>query len=313
MRRNTNLLLNRPTPEHVRRRRRAATDALHIVMCSDSHVWNLYDGVPDDPNATSNTRFYYTAGDKLRDLAAQVNALTTPPAAVLHNGDFTDRGGDFSLFLARWALIVAGGAPKFLNIGNHDFNFTPPTGVTKHDYAAAALGFDTRPAIAGSKFNHATTITQNGITATMLTIDTNRLDGSDQFIGTGHYDQDTLTWLETAITTSPHDLVLLSSHHGPFNYTGFASFFDDDDAFALRDIVDAAVAARPSLVVRYLYGHNHTQMSTSLWNNLGPNLIGLLGPAVVELNPAGYLHAYVFADGYIYWDMHQIAYPYTGP
>lgn len=305
------LLLHRYRGEVADRRRRAPTEALHLVALTDSHVWNAYDGLPADPASVNGSRYYYASGAKLSDLAAQVNAMPVAPAAVVHTGDFTERGDDFSLFLARMDAI-RDDIPVVLHPGNHDCQ-TPSGSGSKQQQLADVLGVSGRPVNAGSVFNWTTTLTQNGVTIRLITIDTTRptATGSNVFSGTGYFNDETLAWVDSVIATSTEERVLFLSHHGPHNYN-VGSFFDDADAFAFRDIVDAAVASHPNRRFRYLFGHNHKSLVAGIWHNLGPNLPGLLGPALVELNPGGFMDVYVFPDGYLYWQIRRATYPYPG-
>lgn len=303
------LLLRRYRGELADRRRRAPTEALHLVAVTDSHVWNAYDGLPADPSSVNGDRYYYASGAKIQDMAAQINAMTVPPAAVIHTGDFTDQGDDFSLFLSRMGAISSQ-IPVILHPGNHDCQ-NPPGSGTKQAQLATVCGATGRPVNAGSVFNWTTTLTGNGLTVRLITLDTTRqtVTGSNVFSGTGYLNDETLAWAETVIGSTSEDLVLFTSHHGPHNYN-VGGFFDQGDAFALRDIVDAAAAAHPERKFRYLFGHNHKNLLAGMWRNLGPNLPGLLGPALVQLNPGGFMDLWIFGDGYLYWSLRRAAYPY---
>lgn len=285
--------------------------ALRIAWMTDSHAWSIVDNDPEHPDAVQGSRYFWTVGDKLEQFVEQVNA--DQPHGVMHTGDLVERGRDFDFFLSKWDGLDPT-LPQALVPGNHDFAFAPPGGSTLHDTVAADMGYGSAPLIAGSKFNQSVVFSGNGVSARFLMLDTNILPtGKHAASNTGFLHEDALTWIEGELAASPQDLIFLCSHHGPhmYNWSRNANenYFDATGAQALRDIVDAEKAARPTRNVRALFGHHHIQASVMTWDNMGPNLHGLLAPATVEMNPSNYINLLVGADGRVGWEMRSTQYP----
>lgn len=296
--------LHRP-PTRDTRLRRIKDQALHIVHITDPHTLPSVENLPDATGATAASRLFWGVGQKLDQVVN--HATVRPPDVILATGDLVEAYGDWSVWMNFWNAIPPG-IQKFQVPGNHDY-FQLPTlgdGVLPQDYVAAGLG-QTTPYVAESPFNQSAEIAgPNGMKATLILIDS-CIDpyGRGAMRDTGFLQDPALTWLEGALAASPHDLIVLASHHGPHNFD-YYDFFDNDDAHDLRDIVNAEVAARPNRKIRYFFGHNHKRSHLQHWNSLGRNLPGVLAPALVELGTAAYVHYYLFPDGSLYCETSQV-------
>lgn len=292
----------------MRRRKVTRNNALRIAWMTDSHAWSVVDNQPEHPNATLGSRYFFTVGDKIEQFVSQVNA--DAPHFVMHTGDMVESGREFEFFLTKWGALSPG-LPQAVVPGNHDFAFSPPGGTTRHDTIAGDMGYAGNPLVAGSKFNKAYDLAGNGVTARLLMLDTNisQTTGLHVAGNVGFMSDAMLTWIAGQLAASPANLILLASHHGPHMWTGTPGYFDPTDAIALRDIVDAEVAARPARKIMYLFGHHHIQSAVMRWSTLGTNLPGLLAPATVELNPASYINLLINAKGEVGWEMRSTQYP----
>ena len=284
--------------------------ALRVAWMTDSHSWSVVDNDPDHPQAVEGSRYFWTVGDKLEQFVEQVNA--DQPHGVIHTGDIVERGRDFDFFLSKWDALDPTLAQAVVP-GNHDFAFTPPEGSAGRGQAVASdMGYGSAPLIAGSRFHQSRTFTGNGVSARFIMLDTNIDPATGNHVATnmGRLTTDMLTWIEAELAASPQDQIFLCSHHGPHMWSAqWHNYFDTDDAQALKDIVDAEVAARPSRQIKALFGHHHIQSAVMRWDNLGPNLPGLLAPATVEMNPSNYINLLVAADGRVGWEMRSTQYP----
>lgn len=264
-----------------------------IYWTTDHHVWSVNDGGPGEdpeaPNATLGTRWFWIAPSRLRAFVAAVNAAHALGEVdyVLHSGDMLQSGVDWAFWNSMWDDLDPD-IPQIVVPGNHDF-----AGGSDYAVVAAGLRRDTEPMIARSQFNRSFQASGSGVEARIIVFDTNMdAEGEHKPITAGIIHPDVLDWLEEEIGDSPEDLVLLISHHSPHETVGH---FDPASALALRSVVEAAVASRPTLRVVSLFGHYHAP-NLRVWKQLGPNLPGYSAAAACEDTAADYCVVKVY-DG----------------
>lgn len=287
-------------------------EAIRISWTTDTHYKQSVGNDPDAPNAIVDTRHYYTVPDKLSSFVQHVNETT--PHAVLATGDLIEDGRYFADWRAYWDQITAPGTTKLWVPGNHDFSYTVPGGSTFMDTTASDMGVAANPVTGGSKFNQAVVISNGTFDARVLLLDTNRDPagggGDDRASVKGTLPDDTMTWIQDQLATCPENVVLTASHHGPHTYAQ-SEFFRFDHAQNLKDVVEAAITARPGLSVTSLFGHNHIQNMVNQYGTLGRKFPGVLAAALVELEQASSTDLYVFSNGALWWELIDLQYPFV--
>lgn len=268
---------------------------LKIYVITDNHLRLGVDGKPSDPNAIDGSRYYYASNSKLRGFVDAVN--TEKPNLALHLGDMVDSPADFTFFNEWWGKVTV---PKELTIGNHDFDDYNYEGIVQ------AVGYDTRPEIAYSKFNRSFRVESNGVSARIIMLDTNYVGTEHANTGRGAIRSSSVfTWLETEINNATEDHILLCSHHGAhfYNYPIEWPYFVESHAYKIRDIVNNS-----GKKVVGLFGHHHAADITE-FNNLGANFPGYRLPDSIYFENGHFTEITLTKSG-LNMKIRDLRYPY---
>ena len=209
-----------------------------------------------------------------------------------------DASASFALFRRSWERIDPA-IPKYLTVGNHDVMALP------HEQLAEALGHEDRATVAGSRFNAAHAVSGGETAIRLLMVDSNLGADRDAWCYTGRLRPEILDWIRNELSNAAEETVLLCMHHGPHRHDAGVpqggdqrvTQFDGDDAMRLRTLVDEAAATRRGLRVHCLFGHEHGNRDVRRFDNLGPNLPGILSPCVIDYAPGLFTVIDVFPDG----------------
>ncbi len=237
---------------------------MNIFVLTDLHIRYEADGNPTAKRATQNihgyTRCFWKASERL-DRFVKATAQHQPDL-VLGLGDFVGE-----CHTANWYTFLHGTdgkegwndiqSVKELTIGNHELNDGSYADVV------AAIGYEQRPVVAGSRFNRSFPVIADSMAARILMVDTNIGAEGHLSTDTGFLQPDALEWLEGEMRACPEEIVILCSHHGPQHWKTSRSgqtgptLFDPKDAEALASIVRKVAAIRPRFRVYNLFGHVH--------------------------------------------------------
>lgn len=279
---------------------RAATEALTFLDATDPHHPTRDIGEnPDAPGATAGLKMFWTVPGKVRDFVAQANAAQ--PAVVLVSGDVVEVDGDFAYFFENWDGLTV---PYELMPGNHDYSL--PYTTTRMQAVADGMGFGTAPLVAGSRMNRSVAYSANGVDVRFILVDVNVQRDNTIPEPNGSLTPAQKTWIAAELAASPEDIIFIGTHHGPHQH--YQGWFVQQDAFDLRDIVEAEIAARPQRVITGLFGHDHSfRFGPARFDNLG-GFHGIVTPVMLENTQAPFTKFHVFADGTLVWEIGRVTY-----
>lgn len=296
----------------IRRRRvRRGDDGppLRLAWVSDTHLWvEAYDD-PTHPPLPEPPMYFYTGRAKVYDACAQIAALDDPVAAVIHTGDVV-HGNRNNLGYQTWLDAVATldpALPVHTVPGNHDATAARDLGDGVEDGLAHLLGVENRPMIAGSRFNHAFSLSQNGVDARVVMIDSNRntLTGEHDNAG-AYWPQDLCEWIAQEIEGADEDLVLLCSHF-PFAHSAGSSgsIVGDEEARFISLVSPAAMSSRKRVL--YLCGHTHARSFGQ--DRRVPGVVSHINRALID-NPIGVWAVVNITAGGFVWIERTASWPF---
>jgi Icc protein len=180
---------------------------------------------------------------------AYLNGLSTPLDALLVTGDIAD-GGEPEQYQQASDLLAASRWPVFCCPGNHDARTGFRQILLGHDGAGQS---DPAPAVAGAHPPAPVNQAHQTDGVRYLMCDSSIPDQSN-----GHLTDETLSWLDQALSAEPGLPAVVCLHHPPA-----AIYSRVVDAFTPSSVGLAAVIAAHHNVAGVLCGHAHSPTATT--------------------------------------------------
>jgi hypothetical protein len=257
--------------------------------------------VLDDPEAegaiVGGDLYLYTMDDKLKNLVALANA--DPPTMAVATGDIVHIDDSYASFANIWDTLDAS-IRKAVTLGNHEW-------YTSQETIESGLGYDAEPENAGSKFNQSFRIDHKGFPVRVIMLDDTNGYGDDGDSYLGACPEAVRNWIADELAACDERIVLIFAHMSPHTYADDPPSFIEEDALALKAVVDAAVESR-GLKVFGFFGHEHgaNVQTYDIWQNFP----GYIGPALVENETADFVKIDVYSNGTVGLTEIPVVYPY---
>lgn len=304
--------------KYIRRRReedyfRFGGETVKIAWITDTHIVASVDGKPGEfgavselpDNSSVGKRYYYTAGDKLRNYVDKVNEIK--PNLAIHTGDAIDREGQdsFDLFMSIWNGIDPQIKKEFI-AGNHDF-----AGGFTYEEMKSDLGLVEENA--GSIFNKSYVINEGENFVRIITYDTNINDTGNHVNQTqGKVSSQIVNWVKSELLNSNEDIAILFAHHGIHSNN---TYFRQGDAIDFRNMVYDVLDEKPQMTIHNIFGHFHGNALLTTYNTVkgvpSKEFIGFNAPTAVNFGEQSTFQTLnINTLGEIRFESESISYPY---
>lgn len=221
---------------------------IKIAWSSDVHMNSVAVASPETPTI-AGPRYLHTSKQALNQYVDYVNDNVFDLAVC--TGDLVEDEDGMVDFMEHWVNIKSSVRSELV-IGNHEISLGKAA-------LATGLGYGDSAEIAGSKFNQSFEITENGVSALILMVDSSQYDPLRSAY-TGYCPEDVRTWIAGVLAASTTTNVLLFMHHSPKQYdfeTVDGPVFDPDDAIALDAVFQADLVTNPTRKIKVFAGHDH--------------------------------------------------------